>query len=86
MSTKSKPSTFKEVAGEAIHHVACAEEVAGWMYALMVAIHDDHEHSHGSNSPGLARIGVYISENHAADLRRGLEMLNAGAESLGGLS
>ncbi|WP_321359553.1 hypothetical protein [Pseudomonas extremaustralis] len=84
MSTKSKAHSCKEIADEAVFHLECGKEFATWMAALMAAIRDDHKHSDGSNSAGLAELGVYLADAHLADVEHSVDDLNENLSSLGG--
>jgi len=82
MSTKPKASAYKQIADEAVFQLACGREFASWMAALMTGIRDDHKHSDGRNSAGLAELGV--ADAHLADVERSVDDINGSLSSLGG--
>ena len=84
MNTKSKATSCKQVAEEALFQLDCGREFADWMLALMTAIRDDHKHSGGRNTPGLSNLGVYLAETHLSDAEQALEVLTANFAALGG--
>ena len=85
MSIQTKAPGYKEVAAEAIFQLDCAREFAGWMFALMTAIQDDHKHSGGANSAALSNLGCHLSESHLGDAEAVLTHLNDSVASLGGV-
>lgn len=85
MSTNPKVQSYKKIAVEAAFQVECDSEFAGWMFALMTAIHDDHKHSGGQNSSGLSSLGVFLAESHHSDSERAVELFNARINDLGGV-
>lgn len=84
MSAKPKATVYKEIADEAAFQLECGKEFASWMAALMIAIRDDHKHSDGRNSAGLAELGVYLADVHLADVERSVDDINGSLASLGG--
>ncbi|WP_085695350.1 MULTISPECIES: hypothetical protein [unclassified Pseudomonas] len=84
MNTKTKASSYKDVADEAAFQLDCDREFADWMFTLMTAINNDHRHSSGANSAALSRLGVYLSESHLADTERALENVSNNLIALGG--
>ena len=84
MSIKSKTLDYKEVAYEAVFQMECGKEFASWMAALITAIRDDHKHSDGKNSIGLAELGVYLADARLANIESGVDELNKNLSSLGG--
>lgn len=85
MSIQTKAPGYKEVADEAIFQLDCGREFAGWMFALMTAIQDDHKHSGGANSAALSNLGRHLCESHLGDAEAALAHLNDSVESLGGV-
>ncbi|WP_247269768.1 hypothetical protein [Pseudomonas sp. YL2] len=84
MNTKSKATSCKQVAEEALFQLDCGREFADWMLALMVAIRDDQKHSRGQNTPGLSNLGVYLAETHLSEAEQALEVINGNFAALGG--
>jgi hypothetical protein len=72
----NRSSQLKQVADEAIFQLSCGKEFAGWMFALMTAIQDDHKHSGGSNSAGLSALGAYLAEGCLADAEHNVDTLD----------
>lgn len=85
MSIQIKAPGYKEIADEAVFQLECGREFAGWMFALMAAIQDDHKHSGGANSAALSKLGCHLSESHLGDAEAVLAHLNDSVASLEGV-
>lgn len=85
MSIQTKAPGYKEIADEAVFQLDCGREFAGWMFALMTAIQDDHKHSGGANSAALSNLGCHLSESHLGNAEAVLAHLKDSIASLGGV-